>query len=87
MDAILDKFGRVVIPKKIRETLGIGPGSVFHIEAENREIHLKPVEENTGLKKNKNGWLVFTGDFTASPEDAVDQIRRKRLRHISGFEK
>ena len=86
MDAVLDKFGRIIIPKKIRESLGIGPGSAFHIISENQEIHLKPMETSTCLK-NKSGWLVFEGDFTASPDSAVDDFRRKRLGRVSGLEK
>ena len=32
MDATLDRFGRIVIPKKVRDNLDLGPGSQMRIE-------------------------------------------------------
>ena len=32
METILDRFGRVVIPKKVREDLGLEPGVVLKIK-------------------------------------------------------
>jgi AbrB family looped-hinge helix DNA binding protein len=84
MEAILDKFGRIIIPKELREALGVGPGSAFHIEEINHEIHLKPVEGTPHLK-NKNGWLVFTGEPQADISNAVDQFRNESFRRISGI--
>ncbi len=71
METMIDKFGRIVIPKKIRDSLGLKPGSSFYIEENNREIRLKPVEGTPQLK-NKNGWLVFTGEIQGEVNEFKD---------------
>jgi AbrB family looped-hinge helix DNA binding protein len=86
MEAILDKFGRIIIPKELRDALGVGPGSAFHIEEINQEIHLKPVEGTPHLK-NKNGWLVFTGEPQADITGVIDQFRMERFKQNSGMKK
>ena len=47
MEATLDRFGRIVIPKKIREDLHLQVGSSIRIEEGDGEIVLKPVEGRT----------------------------------------
>jgi AbrB family looped-hinge helix DNA binding protein len=82
MKAILDKFGRIIIPKELRDALCVGPGSAFHIEEKNHEIHLKPLEGTPHLK-NKNRWLVFTGEPQADITGAIDQFRMERFRRLA----
>lgn len=57
MKAVLDKFGRIVIPKEVRESLCLKPGSTFFIEEVNREIHLKPMEGTQNVKNKDGGWF------------------------------
>jgi len=38
--------GQIVIPKKIREVLGLRPGAKFIIELEGDRVILRPVKEN-----------------------------------------
>ena len=44
MEATLDRFGRIVIPKKMREYFNLRPGSPVRIEEGQDGILLKPVE-------------------------------------------
>ncbi len=44
----MDKFGRVIIPKEVRDELGVGEGDIFRLERKDEEILLKPLR----LKKN-----------------------------------
>jgi len=44
----MDKSGRIIIPKEIRDELGVGEGDVFKLERKDDEILLKPIR----LKKN-----------------------------------
>ena len=41
MEAVIDKFGRIVIPKKLRDDLGLRPGSVIKIETNRNETVAK----------------------------------------------
>lgn len=86
MEAVLDKFGRIVIPKELRDALGLRPGSSFQIEERNQEICLKPVEGTPHLKK-VNGWLVFTGKLQGDISNIINEIREERIEHVSGMKK
>ena len=61
METTLDKLGRIVIPRQLREDLGLRPGIRLQIEECQEEIRLKPIhgEDKVVLKDNV---LVFTGD-------------------------
>lgn len=51
----LEKQGRVLIPKKIRDQLGLRSGEEMAISVENREIVLKPCESVVDLVSELRG--------------------------------
>jgi|tagenome__1003787_1003787.scaffolds.fasta_scaffold18634637_2 AbrB family looped-hinge helix DNA binding protein len=81
MEAILDKFGRIVIPKQVRDDLGLSPGSVLKLEERDEEIVLKPVAEKSPLVL-KDGILVFTGEVEGDLEAALQRDRDERSRKL-----
>ena len=81
METTLDRFGRVVIPKKVREDLGLNPGAVLQIEKREQEIFLKPVQEGPHLF-DKDGVLVFSGVANGDIVSKIRQHREKRLNEI-----
>jgi len=83
MEAILDKFGRIVIPKQVRDDLGLSPGSILKIEERDEEIVLKPVAETSTLVL-KDGILVFTGEVEGEFDTAVRHDREERSRKLTG---
>jgi AbrB family looped-hinge helix DNA binding protein len=75
----LDKAGRVVIPKPLREQLQIGPGDTLQLDSEGERITLRPVRPQATLKKEHGVW-VYQGETTdASIADLIDREREKRL--------
>ncbi len=78
MNVRLDRFGRVVIPKEIRDDLGLKPGTELHIEEAGREIVLRSVEEEPMLAV-KDGVLVYRGEARGDLEGAVARDRRERI--------
>ena len=84
METTLDKFGRIVIPKKIREDFNLKPGSPIRIEEGKKEILLTPIEEEPTLVE-KDGVLVFTGIPTEDIESQVEIIRKQRSQLLRGF--
>ncbi len=84
MEAILDKFGRIVIPKKIREDFNLRPGSPIRIEEGKEEILLKPIEGEPSLTE-KDGVLVFTGKSLENLEAKIEESRRERNQSLGGF--
>jgi len=82
MHIAIDKFGRVVIPKSMREHLGFLPGSELILEEYEDKIVLQKVDHRAPVI-NKKGVLVFTGQATADIESAVHQLRQARLDQLS----
>ncbi len=77
----IDKAGRVVLPKGIRERLGLHAGSEFEVMEEEDRITLKPVDKESKLV-SKGGVLVFVPeeDFSKEGEDLVKESRKERDR-------
>lgn len=83
MEATLDQFGRIVIPKEIREDFGLDPGSILVIEETQEEIILKPLHGEPHLV-DKGGVMVFSGASAGNIEKSLQEHREKRLRKL-GF--
>ena len=83
MEATLDRFGRIVIPKKIREDLHLQVGSSIRIEEGDGQIVLKPIEGEPSLLK-KDGVLVFSGKAVGNVETAIEEHRQERNKLLRG---
>jgi len=84
MEITLDKFGRVVIPRRVREHLGLGPGTVLEVETREQDILLRPRRTEPDLVE-EDGVLVFTGEPTGDLERAVDDQRKARTVHLAAW--
>jgi AbrB family looped-hinge helix DNA binding protein len=82
----LDKAGRVVIPKKLRDDLHMAPGDVFQLESTDEKIVLKPVREEATMFKKDGMWVIKTGKpLTVEDVNAViESVREERHRQIIG---
>ena len=86
METTLDKFGRVVIPKRLREDLGLHPGSVLQIKQYDQKIFIEPVHEEPRMVVKK-GVLVYQGIAVGDIEKVVKDHRQKLLhKAASGIE-
>lgn len=85
METTLDRFGRIVIPKSVREDLGLKPGAVLQIEQDGEKILLEPLHPKPHVV-DKKGVLVFSGLAIGDIAAAIDDHRKQRLRKI-GLEK
>ena len=83
MEAAIDRFGRIVIPKPLRASLGLVPGSVVRIRAHEHTIVLDPVEDEAPLEYD-DGVLVFTGEIVGDAADTVRRDRERRIRKLGG---
>jgi AbrB family looped-hinge helix DNA binding protein len=85
MQATLDKFGRIVIPKRVRDDLGLEPGSVLKVEERGEDILLSVMSEDPEAALEwKGGVLVFTGEALGDLTNAVERDREERLAHLAG---
>ena len=81
MDAILDRFGRIVIPKEVRNRLDLRAGSQMRIEETDNGIVLKPIHGEPNLIE-KDGVLIFSGASLGNIEDALTKHRKERSKAI-----
>ena len=84
METTLDRFGRIVIPKKIREGFNLGAGSPVRIEEGQEGIVLKPIEGDPCLSE-KDGVLVFSGKCVGDMEGVLDELRQQRHQALRGM--
>ena len=76
----IDKAGRVVIPKPLREELRLEPGDALDMETAGEEITLRPVRGTGPLTKEHGVWVFRVGrPLPASATDTMlQQIRAER---------
>jgi len=84
MVAVLDKFGRIVIPQKLRNEFGFHCGDKLEIKNEGGQLVIGHAAAKPLLKK-KGKPLVFTGKASGDIEAAVKDSRLKRARDLSGW--
>jgi AbrB family looped-hinge helix DNA binding protein len=67
MEAKIDSVGRVLIPKKLRDALGLRAGSTVDISWYGAGLQIVP-DGRTARIIEENGRLVATGDTTITDE-------------------
>jgi AbrB family looped-hinge helix DNA binding protein len=82
METTIDRFGRIVIPKDVRDDMGLEAGAVLQIEKEGEKIVLQPVQGEPQVMEKK-GILVFTGTAVGDVGAALHEHRKRRLKKIS----
>ena len=77
---VIDKVGRVVIPKKLRDELHLEPGDSLEMETAGEQIVLRPVRTTGSLAKEHGVWVFRSGQpLPGSATDHVlDQPRDER---------
>ena len=79
MNAILnmDRAGRLVLPKPVREQLQLEPGEPLELESFDDHIVLRPVRGNASMYKKQGVW-VFRGGAPLKASAVRETIRRVR---------
>ena len=81
MEKILDRFGRIVLPKKIREDFNLKAGTQIQIEENEKSIILTPIHGEPNLHM-KDGVLVFSGTPLEDLGKALTKHREEGLKTI-----
>jgi AbrB family looped-hinge helix DNA binding protein len=77
----IDRFGRVVIPKKVRDNLGLTPKVELEVEEGSNGIVLHPKREDSFII-SKKGVLVVRAKATEPIEYFLEKDRRNHIKHI-----
>jgi AbrB family looped-hinge helix DNA binding protein len=80
----VDQFGRVLIPKPIRDNLGLDAGTELTVQEEGDGVVLRPADSASFLKF-KGKVLVFTGRLTGNVRDVIRKQREERMRVVGGM--
>ena len=83
---ILDRAGRVVLPKTLRDELHLSPGDTLDLTVRGDEVTLRPRRGVTPLQKERGVWVFRTGKpLTAvETEDTLRNLRAQRHRQNAG---
>ena len=82
----LDKAGRVVIPKALRDELRLVPGDSLTLESDGDHVMLRPVRSASALHKKRGIW-VFRGNRTLTAvetDQALESVREVRHQELRG---
>ena len=82
----MDKAGRVVLPKQVRDELQLGPGASLELEAFEDRIILRPERGGGRMRKEHGVWVYDSGQPLAADvvRKTIRQIRSERERKILG---
>ena len=78
----IDRAGRVVLPKTLRDQMNLSPGDTLDLTVKGDEVTLRPRRGATPLQKERGVWVFRTGKpLTADEtEETLRNIRAQRHR-------
>lgn len=83
MQLTIDRFGRMVLPKSIRDGLGLSAGDRVQAEVSQGAITLRPVSR-TDCTSREGRVLVFTGKAVGDIGGMLASVRETRLNRAGG---
>src|SRR2546428_12778204 len=83
MKAVIDRAGRIVVPKPLRQALGLKPGQPLEIRAGDGRLEIEIASTPMQLKKRGKG-LVAVPEAKLPPltaeqvRDTLERVRREK---------
>ncbi len=76
MQITIDRLGRIVVPKKVRDRFHLVAGTALELDVESDGIRIRPVDQEPSLLR-KQGVLIHHGPETVNL-DMADFVNRDR---------
>ncbi|HEY1263196.1 MAG TPA: AbrB/MazE/SpoVT family DNA-binding domain-containing protein [Terriglobales bacterium] len=85
----IDKAGRLVLPKAVREELQIKPGDSLELETDEGQLTLRLARSQSRVRKKRGLWVLqMEGSLPSNLiEESVGKEREQRERDILGEER
>jgi AbrB family looped-hinge helix DNA binding protein len=86
MKTTIDRAGRVVIPKALRDRAGLKPGMEIDVKFQDGNIEISPPPPQGRLVR-RDGMLLWDPGPDAPPfdvQEAIDKVRQERDDEIMG---
>ena len=83
----IDKAGRVVLPKPVRDQLQLSAGDSLVLDSAEDRIVLRPVRQVAGMRKKQGIWILDV-DAPLTLEavnQTTEDVRREREQSFLGF--
>jgi AbrB family looped-hinge helix DNA binding protein len=76
----LDKAGRIILPKPVRQKLQLVAGDELELEASEDQITLRPLRGNAPLRKKQGVWVFRSGEPlpASTVQETIERVRRER---------
>jgi AbrB family looped-hinge helix DNA binding protein len=76
----IDKAGRIVLPKPVRDRLQIAPGDQLRIESDDDRIILRPARGAAQLRKKRGVWVYRSDEplSASTVQETLERVRRER---------
>jgi AbrB family looped-hinge helix DNA binding protein len=85
MTVKVDKAGRIVLPKPVRERFHLREGSELELEEGSDGLTLRPIEQRPSMVQRKGIWVHLGKVHRGFDWDgAVDAVREERIKDTSG---
>lgn len=86
MQVTIDKAGRIVLPKPLRDHLRLNPGDTLELAVEGEQVKLSPRRIAPPLQKERGVWVFRTGEPLRAEEvrQTLTAVREQRARRHAG---
>ncbi len=76
----LDKAGRMVLPKKVRDEMRLLPGDTLDLVSDGAQVTMRPSRGAARLRKDRGVWVFSCGTpvRAAETDKVLDEIRQGR---------
>ena len=79
----IDKAGRVVLPKWVREGANLLPGDELKVSLDGQRIQLEPAVEDAGLVRKGQALVFRSNSGKTVTSELVEELREERLVMLS----
>lgn len=71
----IDKAGRIVLPKTVRDELAISPGDHLKISVHGNEVTLRPTREKSGFTRRGRALVFSSEESDLLTNETVETVR------------